>query len=563
MTPKTKKELEDQIGSLYKASKDLVQDLSLETVLWRIVRLAQAQVEAEYAALATRDEDGKVVNFIHSGLSEEEISLMPHPPKGKGLLGELQNKHEVIRIPDIKDDPRFGGFPKFHPEMTSMLGVPIISGEKILGQIYLTNKVNASEFTVDDERLMKTLAAYAAVAITNTQLYNHIIERDKTLNQQYEDLSLINDLAQGIAGSWDINEIMSRTLKYVLQYLDIETGEIFLRDRGAKDLRLSLLRGDDIEAFYTKSVFRIGTGVVGKAAGLNKPLVVNNLDSDPRILRPAIAEAGFICQAVIPLQSPREVVGVMTLSSKKDRLYSARELDILTTIGMWAGTAIQNALLQQQTKHIAVLEERERIGMDLHDGIIQSLYSIGLTLDYVKAIIDEDHAESLEKLNFATGGINSTITDIRTYVSDLRPRQIQENKTFIENLDILLKEFETNSKISGSLHDEIKTPLNTNYQNNVTLFRIAQESLSNTARHSKATKTDLRLWEEDSKVYLQITDNGIGFNIDNTEANLGHGLANMQRRTRKSGGGIQIDSTPKKGTTVLAWVPKEDKENPK
>ena len=563
MTPKTKKELEDQIGSLYKASKDLVQDLSLETVLWRIVRLAQAQVEAEYAALATRDEDGKVVNFIHAGLSEEEISLMPHPPKGKGLLGELQNKHEVIRIPEIKDDPRFSGFPKFHPEMTSMLGVPIISGEKILGQIYLTNKVNASEFTVDDERLMKTLAAYAAVAITNTQLYNHILERDKTLNQQYEDLSLINDLAQGIAGSWDINEIMSRTLKYVLQYLDIETGEIFLRDRGAKDLRLSMLRGGDIEAFYTKSVFRIGTGVVGKSAGLNKPLVVNNLDSDPRILRAAIAEAGFICQAVIPLQSPREVVGVMTLSSKKDRLYSARELDILTTIGMWAGTAIQNALLQQQTKHIAVLEERERIGMDLHDGIIQSLYSIGLTLDYVKAIIDEDHAESLEKLNFATGGINSTITDIRTYVSDLRPRQIQENKTFIENLDILLKEFETNSKISGSLHDEIKTPLNTNYQNNVTLFRIAQESLSNTARHSKATKTDLRLWEEDSKVYLQITDNGIGFNIDNTEANLGHGLANMQRRTRKSGGGIQIDSTPKKGTTVLVWVPKEDKENPK
>ena len=388
MTRKTKKELEDQIGSLYQASKDLVQDLSLETVLWRIVRLAQAQVEAKYAALAIRDKDGKVVNFIHTGMSEEEISLMPHPPKGKGLLGELQNKHEVIRIPEIIQDPRYSGFPKYHPEMTSMLGVPIITGEKILGQIYLTNKLDSTEFTGDDERLMKTLAAYAAVAITNTRLYNHLLERDKTLNQQYEDLSLINDLAQGIAGSWDIKEIMSRTLKYVLQYLEIETGEIFLKDRGGNELRLSLLRGDDFEAFYTKNVFRIGDGVVGKAVGLNKPLVVYNLESDPRIMRPAIAKAGFTCQAVIPLQATREVVGVMTLSSKKDRVYSARELDLLTTIGMWTGTAIQNALLQQQTKHIAVLEERERIGMDLHDGIIQSLYSIGLTLDYVKAIIE-------------------------------------------------------------------------------------------------------------------------------------------------------------------------------
>jgi two-component system sensor histidine kinase DevS len=558
MSDKSKQELEDQIGSLYQVSKDLARDLSLETLLWRIVRLAQDQVESEYAALAIRDDDGTVVNFIHTGMSEEEISLMPHPPKGKGLLGELQNKHEVIRIPEILKDPRSIGFPQYHPEMTSMLGVPIISGEKILGQIYLTNKIDAIEFTDDDERLMKTLAAYAAVAITNTQLYDHILERDKTLNQQYEDLSLINDLAQAVATSWDINEIVSRTLKNVLQYLDIETGEIFLKDRGGKELRLSLLRGDDFEAFYTKSVFRIGDGVVGKVAGLNKALVVYNLDSDPRILRPAIAEAGFTCQAVIPLQANREVVGVMTLSSKKDRDFPIRELDLLTTIGTWAGTAIQNALLQQQTNHIAVLEERERIGMDLHDGIIQSLYSIGLTLDYVKEILEEDHTESLEKLGFATDGINSTITDIRAYISDLRPRQIQENKTFSENLEILLKEFETNSKIPCSIKNELKTPLNTSYQNTVALFKIAQESLSNTARHSNATKTDLHLWEEDGKVYLQIVDNGKGFNIDKTEANLGHGLVNMQRRSQKAGGGIQIDSTPNKGTTVLTWVPRED-----
>lgn len=558
MARKTKKELENQIGSLYQASKDLIGDFSLETLLERIVHLAQAQVEAEYAALAIRDEAGNVVNFIHSGMSEDEVNQMPHPPEGKGLLGELQHKNEVIRIPEIKNDRRSGGFPDKHPAMSSMLGVPIITGEKILGQIYLTNKIGDTEFTQDDERLMKTLAAYAAVAITNTQLYNHVLERDKTLNQQYEDLSLINDLAHGVASSWDIKEIMSRTLKNVLQYLEIETGEIFLKDRGAKDIRLSMLRGDDFDAFYTKSVFRIGDGVVGKVAGMNKALVVYNLDSDPRILRPAIAEAGFTCQAVIPLQATREVVGVMTLSSKKDRIYSVRELDLLTTIGMWTGTAIQNALLQQQSKHIAVLEERERIGMDLHDGIIQSLYSIGLTLDYVKAIIEEDQKESQVKLEFATDGINSTITDIRSYISDLRPRQMQENKTLPENLAFLLQEFESNSKIPGKIKTQISEPFGLSEQNILVLFRIAQESLSNTARHSQASKTNLKLWDEDGNVFLEIKDNGKGFNIDKTEANLGHGLANMQRRSRKTGGGIKIDSSPGKGTKVTAWVPKEE-----
>jgi len=350
---------------------------------------------------------------------------------------------------------------------------------------------------------------------------------------------------------------MSLTLKKVLHYLEVETGEIFLKDRGEKDLRLALLRGDDFEAFYTKNVFRFGEGVVGKVAGLNKALVVTDLETDSRIKRQAIVKAGFRSQAVIPLLAAREVVGVMTLSSKTDRLYSIRELDLLTTIGMWAGTAIQNAQLQQQTKHIAVLEERERIGMDLHDGVIQSLYSLGLTLDYVKAILEEDSEESMEKLNFATDGINSTSVDIRTYISDLRPRQMQENLSFKENLEVLLQEFQNNSQIAADIQDNIEGTLDLNYNNTLTLFRIAQESLSNTARHSKAQNAELKLWEEDCLIYLEIIDNGNGFNIDKTEANLGHGLANMQRRTRKAGGGIQIDSSPGNGTKVLAWVPKE------
>ena len=560
MPKRTKKELEDQIGSLYQASKDLVGDFSLETLLSRIVRLAQAQVQAEYAALAIRNDQGEVTKFIHSGMSEAELHLMPHPPEGKGLLGELQHKHEVIRIPEISSDPRSAGFPPYHPAMTSMLGVPISTGDKILGQIYLTNKIDEKEFSRDDERLMKTLAAYAAVAINNTQLYENILDRDKTLNQQNQDLSLINDLAQGIASSWDTKEIMSLTLKRVLAYLQIETGEIFLTDRGGKDLRLALLRGDDFDAFYSRTLFRIGDGVVGKVAGLNKTLVVSNLASDPRILRPAIIEAGFVCQAVIPLQSARDVVGVMTLSSKEERNFSARELDLLATIGMWTGTAIQNAQLQQQIRHIAVLEERERIGMDLHDGVIQSLYSLGLTLDYVKEIIQEDPQESLEKLVQATDSINSTIVDIRTYISDLRPRQMQENLSFTENLKTLLDEFKVNSNIEGIFEDKTDGSLNLDYHNTLTLFKIAQESLSNTARHSKAEQAEICLWTEDGRVFLELKDNGRGFNIDKTQANLGHGLANMQRRIRKAGGGIELDSSPGQGTRVLAWVPNESEE---
>ncbi len=93
---------------------------------------------------------------------------------------------------------------------------------------------------------------------------------------------------------------------------------------------------------------------------------------------------------------------------------------------------------------------------------------------------------------------------------------------------------EKNAHIKASLNNETQDPLNLSYQNTLTLFKIAQESLSNTARHAQAKKTDLRLWEENGRIYLEILDDGVGFNIDKTEANLGHGLANMQRRSRKA-----------------------------
>jgi len=140
MSKSRREKIEDQLHQYQQASFKLVQDLSLDTVLERIVRLAQDQAQAEYGALAIRDEEGDIIRFITVGMTQEEVDRMDHPPVGKGLLGELQHKTDIIRIPNIEEDPRSVGFPEHHPYMKSLLGVPIVSGERIIGQIYLTNK---------------------------------------------------------------------------------------------------------------------------------------------------------------------------------------------------------------------------------------------------------------------------------------------------------------------------------------------------------------------------------------------------------------------------------------
>src|SRR5512137_979614 len=106
----------------------------------------------------------------------------------------------------------------------------------------------------------------------------------------------------------------------------------------------------------------------------------------------------------------------MGIATRKIQKIETREVNLLTSIGTWAGTAIENVRLNQQGRRLAVLEERERIGMDLHDGIIQSIYAVGLALDYARLAVDDDPPQARDKIAQAIQGLNATIRDIRTYI---------------------------------------------------------------------------------------------------------------------------------------------------
>ena len=225
----TREQLEDRLAALHRGSLELVGDLSIETVLERIVQMAREQAGAHYAALGVVDQQGKLIQFIPVGMDEAAIEQMEHPPVGAGLLGMFHRERKTIRIPEINNDPRSVGFPKNHPPMHSFLGVPILLGDKHLGQIYLTDKQGYHEFTESDERVIETLAAYAAVAITNANLYKDLVNRDKALVERNEDLALLNDVAAALTSSLDVDEILDLTLTRVLSYLGVEAGEIFLK----------------------------------------------------------------------------------------------------------------------------------------------------------------------------------------------------------------------------------------------------------------------------------------------------------------------------------------------
>lgn len=552
----TREQLEDRLAALHRASLELVSDLSLDTVLERIVQLAREQVGARYAALGVVDETGKLIRFIPVGMSDGEIQAIEHPPVGEGLLGVFRKERHAVRVPEISRDLRSIGFPDHHPQMHSFLGVPIIAGERILGQLYLTDKQDYPEFTEKDERVIETLAAYAAIAISNARLYQGMVRRDQELIERNEDLSLLNDIAEALTASLDIDEILDKSLNRVMAYLDVEAGEIFLRDEGERDLRMALHRGESAEAFWTRDVFHVGEGIIGAVAESGKPIVNIDPQSDVRYLRRAVGQAGYQCVAVIPLLARGSVVGVMSVATRQDRCISDREVQLLMAIGSWAGITIENARLHRQARRLAVLEERERIGMDLHDGIIQSIYGVGLALDYARMALDEDPKQARLKIEQSIEALNSTIRDIRSYILDLRPRQFL-GEDLNKGLQRLVDEFNANTEAQAILVVPENGLVNFSAQNAKALFHICQEALANIAKHSDATEAEVRLWSAKDRVLLEVADNGAGFDLNKMSVTLGHGLSNMHTRARKVGGDVEITSYPGEGTTVLAWVPRQ------
>jgi signal transduction histidine kinase len=152
--------------------------LSVREVLQTIVTAARRLVDSQYAALGIPDESGSFSEFLADGLTGAQWRAIGPVPRQHGILGLMLRDPNPVRLADIRRHPDFGGWPRTHPDMVDFLGMPIVDGEEILGELYLANKRSPGGFTAEDEELLRLLAAHAAIALVNARLY----ERSRELS---------------------------------------------------------------------------------------------------------------------------------------------------------------------------------------------------------------------------------------------------------------------------------------------------------------------------------------------------------------------------------------------
>jgi signal transduction histidine kinase len=542
--------------ALHRATLALYTDLSLEGVLQRITQSAKELANARYAALGIPDGSGGLETFVTVGMSEEEVRRIPHHPVGRGLIGEILRSGQSIRVPEISRHPSSAGFPAGHPVMHSFLGVPIAAYGKPIGQIYLTDRIDAEEFSEEDQQLIELLAAHAAAAIENARLYRQVIRSQGELAQRNEELGLINNLASAVASSMDLDALLETQLERVIGLFEARAGEIFLREEHEGVFRLAIHRGLPSESFWELDRFRPGEGVIGTVGKTGEPIWTSDLDIEPCFLRPSVLAAGVGTLVAVPLTARGHEVGVLTLVFAGKKPVDHNQLGLLGAVGAGVGIAVENARLYRQARRLAVLEERERIGMDLHDGIIQSIYAVGLTLEYTKLLAKEDPEDVFQRIEEAIDGLNAIIRDIRGYILDLQPARFQ-SASLVEGLEMLVREFKANTLVEADLKVEPEALESLGRESAAALLHIVQEALANAGKHARASRVWVSVTLDDRRVALHVIDNGRGFDTQREHASLGHGLQNMNERARQVGGDLEIASSPGEGTTITVRLPAE------
>ena len=298
-----------------------------------------------------------------------------------------------------------------------------------------------------------------------------------------------------------------------------------------------------------------GHGFLGLIIEENRAFRIPDINVDPRRYGFPPNHPPMTTFLGVPVSVKEHSVGNLYLTDKAGGgPFTEADQEVVEFFARHAGIAIENARLHELVRSLAIVEERERIGKDLHDGIIQSIYAVGLSLEDVPELMAEDPDEVVRRVERAIDSLHLAIRDIRNFIFGLRP-DLLGGLPFEDGLAVLVNEFRLNSMVDIELVQDGPTweppPDVTGH-----LLGIVNEALSNVVRHAMAS----RVWVEtsgdpDGNLHLSVRDNGRGFDVS-AGPPLGHqGLANMRSRAHGLGATLDVASDPGSGTAISITLP--------
>jgi signal transduction histidine kinase len=533
----------DGLRKLLTANDSIMGELSLPSVLRRVVESACELTDARFGALGVIAADGSLEQFIHVGIDPADVPAIGPLPKGHGLLGALIAHPEPINLTDLSADPRSSGFPAHHPPMSSFLGVPIKLRDEVYGNLYLTESKSGG-FTKEDAELAVSLAGTAAIAIENARLF-----RDSQRRQDWLEAS--TSITRRLLTK-PVENALTDIAEQVLVLAGADVVIVVLPVGDQKQLRIEVATGagatDLAGRTYpdngTLSQAAIETGQAIRIASANSAQDLRVHISDVVKVGPVIA---------LPLTGsglPRGALLAARLTGSS--AFSLAELDMAATFAGHAAVALELADARAVGDRLMLLEDRDRIARDLHDHVIQRLFAAGLT---VQSVLSGRIPDSADRLSRVVDDIDETIRQIRTSIFALQTQPtgaVSIRAQLLKTLDEVAMTMDNDPRMrfSGAIDTLVEPEILDDLQ------AVLRESLTNAARHAKASSIEVEVRIVEGWLTLEVIDDGIGIGVPVRSS----GLANLEHRALQRGGRFRASPGPVCGT-ILSWTIPLDSES--
>lgn len=535
---------EDRKDQLLESALVLASDLSLPAVLQRIVELAVSLTKARYGALGVLQSDGRIRDFITVGISPQQRQAIGPLPQGKGILGVLISDARPLRLHRIADDPRSVGFPPNHPPMHSFLGAPVKARGKVFGNIYLTEKQGADEFDADDQAALEVLANQAGVAIENARLYEEARRHGQWLDA-------VREISTAILSGSEIDGVLQTIARRARELVNATTATIVMPPPDGEAGTLTIRVADGAHAAELVGLkVPIEGSISGDVIKRGRSRVLTDASRDGNTYQPMVARGEMGPMVFVPLVRQGQPFGTLAVANADSGPpFDEEAVRLVETFADQASVALEYGRAQRELNRLSVLDERERIGRELHDGVIQSLFSVGMGLQAAATRSGDPEVET--RIEAAVGEIDRAIRDLRNYIFGLRPG-ILADRQLEQALEDLAREFgeksgvTTVTDIDGTVAAELAPRA-------ADLVQLTREALSNVGRHAQASTCRVSLRREGDDAVLEIDDDGQGFDLSAPPT--GHGLRNLRERGTEIGGRVAVLSKAGEGTTVQIAIP--------
>jgi signal transduction histidine kinase len=548
-TPEPSFRLLTQVSAALSTSLDL--DRTLREVLERLNQL----VAFDAASLFLLDDaktELRVKAAIGVPVALKEVNTFKI---GEGVVGWVVQHGTTALIEDSLKDARYKPTGAQRAPKT-VLAAPLKAQHQVLGALVLVRAAK-EPFKVEHQRLVEAIASQAAVAIDHARLF----ETERASRRRAEALLAA---AQASSEAVATPELLRRAVKQVAFAMRATGAAVFLADEQGQAFEAAFEAsdspGDELQELVRQPIATLALGRALLTA--DRPAVLE--PGDPPGILPDAAWSRLDAQAavLVPVRWQGRLVAALLVGFANPERIEAAELELLEEIGRQVALGIERLRLQarvlDQQSQMSVVSERNRIARDMHDGIVQYVYALGLGLEQARDLVAQE-PDAARLLAAAVEQVNHVLSEMRTFIYQLRPIIMQE-KEIGQWVEDLCRQFQQATgvtvvtAIGPSAGHELSPEIS------IAIFRIIQEALSNIYKHARANRARLSLDFADGAVRLSIEDDGTGLGGERRPGpgiGQGRGLRNIEERVADLGGVLTLTGAPGEGTRLEAVFPYE------